>query len=94
MEVYTKSDKYRSEASLSQLEKELEPELFYRVNRNCIVNLKFIAHYKEGKIIIDEENLHVSLRRKKDFSFVIKKESLKRSTRGKYITFFEDMFVI
>lgn len=67
VEVYTKSDKYRSEASLSQLEKELEPELFYRVNRNCIVNLKYIAHYKEGEIIIDQENLNVSSRRKKDF---------------------------
>lgn len=67
VEIYAKGSKYRSETSLSQLEKELEPELFYRVNRNCIVNLKCVAQYKKGEFTVEGEQLHVSSRRKKDF---------------------------
>ncbi len=67
VEIYVKEEIFRSELSLNKLEEQLEPELFCRVNRQCIVNLGRIGLYKKGQIHIGENSIKVSLRRKTEF---------------------------
>lgn len=67
VEVYIKGEVFRSEAALNYLEEELEPELFCRVNRQCIVNFAWIDFYKKGEIAIGKQRMKVSVRRKTEF---------------------------
>ncbi|MBQ7066616.1 MAG: response regulator transcription factor [Lachnospiraceae bacterium] len=67
VEIFVKEGKFRSETSLTKLEEELEPALFCRVNRQCIVSLKWIESYKKDEIVIGENRIKVSIRRKKEF---------------------------
>ena len=57
----------RSEASLSALEKELDPRLFVRVNKKYIVNLSYVGWYDKGKLPIHENIMTVSRRKKSEF---------------------------
>ena len=59
--------RYRKESSLSELEKELEKATFFRINRQCIVNIDKIEKYEKGNIFIHGYVKRVSQRRKKEF---------------------------
>ena len=57
----------RKDSSLSELEKDLSKELFFRVSRQCIVNLGKITEYAKGSILIQGKKIVISRRRKKEF---------------------------
>lgn len=57
----------RKECSLSELEQELSRELFFRINRQCMVNLRWITEYENGYILLQDKRLLISRRRKKEF---------------------------
>lgn len=57
----------RSEKSLSALEEELDPKLFFRVNKKYIVNFSYIDSYEKGVLTIRKKALTVSRRKKKEF---------------------------
>lgn len=57
----------RSERSLHDLEKELDPKLFFRVNKKYIVNFSYIEGYDNGILTIRDTPMTVSRRKKKDF---------------------------
>lgn len=67
VEFVLEEGRYRKESSLSELEKELEKTIFFRINRQCIVNINKIAQYEKGNIWIHGEIKKVSQRRKKEF---------------------------
>lgn len=67
VEVYIKGEVFRSEAALNYLEEVLEPELFCRVNRQCIVNLAWIDFYEKGELVIGKQRMKVSVRRRIEF---------------------------
>lgn len=58
---------FRKETSLKELETILDDRLFYRINKQCIVNMKHIDEYKSGVVSIDGTKLNVSIRKKKEF---------------------------
>ena len=58
---------FRKETSLKELETILDDRLFYRINKQCIVNMKHIDEYKSGVVGIDGTKLNVSIRKKKEF---------------------------
>ncbi len=58
---------FRKEISLKELEEELDSKIFFRVHKNIIINMYWINQYKNGCIIIDEKEVIVSRRRKKEF---------------------------
>lgn len=60
----------RRDISLKKLEFLLDPALFYRINKSCIVNLHKIENYKNGKIKLDEFNFDVARRKRKNFESV------------------------
>ena len=64
---------YLMDASLEQLEKDLDPSLFFRINRKCIVNLKAI------KDIISYTNsrLELKLMNFKEFQMIVSRERVK-----------------
>lgn len=61
---------YRKETSLTELETELNGNVFFRINRQCIVNMAQIEKYEKGMILINNENKKVSQRRKKEFDVI------------------------
>lgn len=57
----------RKETSLLKLEKTLDATMFYRVDRNLMVNLFYVDAYENGIIFIGKEKYKISRRRKKQF---------------------------
>lgn len=58
---------FRKETSLAELENVLDRRLFYRVSKQCIVNMEKIIAYKSGKILLRDCEIKVSVRKKKEF---------------------------
>lgn len=69
-EYYVEQDIFRKELSLNEVETELDSRLFYKVNRQYIVNLEKIKRKTDGKIYIDGIEIPVSRRRKSEFDRV------------------------
>lgn len=67
VEFRLKEGIFRKETSLTDLEKVLDDRLFYRINKQCIVNMREVRDYRNGKILINEIEMKVSIRRKKEF---------------------------
>lgn len=63
----------RKGISLTKIEQILDPQIFFRLNRRCIVNLMKIDEYKNGVICIDDEKIVISRRRKKQFDVFFQK---------------------
>ena len=63
----------RKGISLTKIEQILDPQIFFRLNRRCIVNLMKIDEYKNGVIYIDDEKIVISRRRKKQFDVFFQK---------------------
>lgn len=67
VEFILKDGKYRKESSLTELEKKLDGNTFFRINRQCIVNIAQIERYEKGTILINGNTRKVSQRKKKEF---------------------------
>lgn len=67
VEFVLKEGIFRKETSLTELEKELDAKVFFRINRQCIVNIAKIEKYEKGTIFINNKSKKVSQRRKKEF---------------------------
>ena len=67
VEIVLNEGIFRKETSLTELEKELDEKVFFRINRQCIVNMAHIKKYEKGTVLINGENKKVSQRRKKEF---------------------------
>lgn len=65
---YTDTERYRNEISLSGAMSIVENSgIFYRINRQYIVNMMWIDDYEKGNIHISDRLIKVSRRRKGDF---------------------------
>lgn len=67
VELHIGDEIFRKEISLNELEHILDQRLFYRVNRNCIVNMNKIEDTKQGMVICNGKKITVSIRRRKEF---------------------------
>lgn len=70
VDVMVGNQKFRKEISLRRVEDMLDDKLFYRIHRNCIVNLEQILSYEKGKVEMASEELNVSVRKRKQFEKV------------------------
>lgn len=66
-ELYAVGKTFRRESSLSELEAVLNEKMFVRINREVIVNLSMIREYGGAQIKIEDRELYVSRRRRKEF---------------------------
>lgn len=68
VEIMVKGILYRKQGSLSQIEKLLVPELFYKVHKAHIVNLFYVADYTDKEVIMkNKTRIPLSRRQKKEF---------------------------
>lgn len=67
VEFILKEGVFRKETSLKELETALDDRLFFRVNKQCIVNMRYIDAYKNGVIQVGGAEIRVSVRKKKEF---------------------------
>lgn len=66
-EYYVGGEIFRKEVSLSRVEEELDPKLFFRVHKQYTVNMKLLERKKDASIYIDGKEIPVSRRRRSDF---------------------------
>lgn len=66
-EYRVKNRMLRSEASLRELETQLDKRLFFRIHRKYIVNMAQVQSYQNGIIQMKDTTLPVARRKKKDF---------------------------
>lgn len=57
----------RKEISLNQLESELDDRMFFRVDRQHIVNLKYVEQLEKNQFRIGDKRFTISVRRQKEF---------------------------
>ena len=67
----------RSEASLRELERQLDERLFFRIHRKYIVNMAQVQSYRNGIIRMKDTELPVSRRKKREFEQAYMKFDLK-----------------
>ena len=70
IEAKVGSRSLRKEISLLKLEELLDRKIFYRINREILVNLFHIDGYKDGIIKVGTQTFKVARRRKKEFEKV------------------------
>lgn len=66
-EYYIGKDVFRNELSLNEVELQLDNRLFYKVSRQYVINMEEVERKKDGRIYIDENEIHISRRRKGEF---------------------------
>lgn len=66
-EFYIGNKKYRKECSLNTLENVLNSRCFFRISKQCSVNMFMIQGYTKGLITICGMKIPVSRRKQKDF---------------------------
>lgn len=66
-EYRVKNKMLRSEASLRELEQQLDKRLFFRIHRKYIVNMAQVQSYSDGIIHMRDIELPVARRKKRDF---------------------------
>ena len=67
VEFILEKGRFRKEISLLRLEKTLDKRIFFRVNRQCIVSMRWITKYKDGIIFMEDVQFEISRRNKKEF---------------------------
>lgn len=67
IELMTEHGVFRKEDSLNNMEKVLEPRIFFRIHRKYIVNMLLIEEYSNGIVFMKKRELEVSKRKKKEF---------------------------
>ena len=82
VELLAKGKRFRKEASMEEMEKILETQLFFRADRKYLVNFGHVDDYKNGIVTIGKEDIKVSRRSKKEFERAYIEFDLKY--RGKY----------
>lgn len=66
-EIYIGKKKYRKNCSLDELEDTLTERLFIRINREMIVNLRWVQQEEKGTVKIKNELFQISRRRRREF---------------------------
>ncbi|MCI8489446.1 MAG: response regulator transcription factor [Lachnospiraceae bacterium] len=66
-EYKVKDKMLRSEASLKELEKQLDQRMFFRIHRKYIVNMAQVKSYRNGILQMKDIELPVSRRKKREF---------------------------
>lgn len=67
VEMKTADRLFRRESTLDELYQELDPRLFFRIQRSYIINFSYIDSYKNGVVTIGNEKFKVSRRCRKEF---------------------------
>lgn len=67
VEAMTVERCYRRDLSLNAIEEVLDKRLFFRINKQYVINLSFVTRYENHNIYISDEILTVARRRRKEF---------------------------
>lgn len=67
VEAYIGSRVMRKDVSLNKMEEMLDKRLFFRVSRDCVVNMAAIDDYRQGVIYIRNYEIKAARRRRRDF---------------------------
>ncbi|WP_158588635.1 LytR/AlgR family response regulator transcription factor [Butyrivibrio sp. X503] len=67
VEIMAGNSIFRKDTSLNSLEKQLDNRIFFRVNRQYLVNFKYISSYSKNKAVVGKKTFVISVRRQKEF---------------------------
>ena len=66
VEIVTENGRYRKDTSLDSLECDLDKRLFVRINKGYIVNLQWIKGFDNTTVLLIDQRLPLSRRRRKN----------------------------
>lgn len=66
-EYYVGGEIFRREISLSKVQEELDQNLFFRVHKQYVVNMKSVERKSDARIYVDDKEIPISRRRRSDF---------------------------
>ncbi len=66
-EIVVSNRVLRTNESMANLEKNLDPSLFFRIHKQYIINMSFIEKIRNGYVIINGKKFNVSRRKKTEF---------------------------
>ena len=61
---------FRKDISMDALKEQLDMRTFYRINRQYLVNMHWIQKYKNGTLLLANQEFQVSRRKRSDFEKV------------------------
>ena len=64
---YTQKGQFKTYMRIKDIEAELPGEMYYRINKGLIVNLRYVEGMNESDCIIENEKLPISRAKKKEF---------------------------
>lgn len=67
VEAYVGGRVMRKDVSLNKMEEDLDKRLFFRVSRECVVNMAAIEDYRQGVIYIRNYEIKAARRRRREF---------------------------
>ncbi len=67
VEAYVGGRVMRKDVSLNKMEETLDKRLFFRVSRECVVNMAAIEDYRQGVIYIRNYEIKAARRRRREF---------------------------
>jgi len=76
-EFMVRNKRFRKDISLNELEKILDKNLFYRPNRQYLVNMLYIVGVENDIIQLKDKNIKISRRKKKSFEITFMDFDLK-----------------
>lgn len=73
IEAVVRGRKMRRDISLNKLEQLLDARMFFRISRDCIINLHFVSDYQKGIAYIGNDKKIVSRRKRREFEIMFQK---------------------
>ena len=67
VEIMAGKNVFRKDISMNALEEQLDDRLFFRVNRQYLVNLGFITSCNKNIVVVGDKKFNISIRRRKEF---------------------------
>ncbi|MBR4671330.1 MAG: response regulator transcription factor [Butyrivibrio sp.] len=67
VEIMVGDNVFRKDISLNALEEQLDDRIFFRINRQYLVNFRHISSYKKNKVVVNNKTFVISVRRHKEF---------------------------
>ena len=67
VEIMAGESVFRKDISLNMLEEQMDNRIFFRVNRQYVVNFKYVSSYSKNKVVVNKKIFVISVRRQKEF---------------------------
>lgn len=67
VEIIAGNTVFRKDVSLNMLEQQLDERIFFRINRQYLINLGYVDYFNKNYLMVGENKFTIAIRRQKEF---------------------------